>query len=240
MDGDVSCVGSVRDGLMSLPRRAMSDMGLAICCLMCDAPDDVGSARCKTCITKHGRMRERIAKGDDAVARWGRELMAMMANPHQYDFDNVHGEVLQGYVRLLTEHEGPRVAPTQEEIDALFAAARARPKGSLLRDMANQNPWKDAPPSVQSARAISDGIDEAVEENIGQRTIPSREIEEVDRSDRPGEDTALTDRVAANVAVQDEPEELQDILADVHVAKRKAKRDKLRDAVEGLEHLLDD
>jgi hypothetical protein len=164
----------------------------------------------------------------------------MMANPQQYDFDNVHGEVLQGYVRLLTEHEGPRAAPTQEEIDALFAAARARPKGSLIRDMANRNPWKDSPPSVQSAREMSDNIDEITEDDVGQRTVPSREIEKVDRTDRPGEDTALTDRVSANVAVQDEPEELQDVLADVHVAKRKAKRDKLSDAVEGLDELLDD
>ena len=233
-------MGSVRDGLMSLPRRAMSDMGLAICCLMCDAPDDAGSARCKACITQHGKVRERLARGDDGVSRWGRELLAMMANPQQYDFDNVHGEVLQGYVRLLTEHEGPRAAPTQEEIDALFAAARARPKGSLIRDMANRNPWKDSPPSVQSAREMSDKIDEITEESVGQRTVPSREIEKVDRKDRPGEDTALTDRVSANVAVQDEPEELQDILADVHVAKRKAKRDKLSDAVEGLDDLLDD
>ena len=239
MDGDVSCVGSVRNGLMSLPRRAMSDMGLAICCLMCDAPDDVGSARCKACITQHGKVRERLARGDDAISRWGRELLAMMANPDQYDFDTVHGEVLQGYVRLLTEHEGPRVAPTQEEIDSLFAAARARPKGSLIRDMANRNPWKDSPPSVQSAREMSDKIDEIAESDVGQRTVPSREIEKVDRSDRPGEDTALTDRVSANVAVQDEPEELQDILADVHVAKRKSKRDKFSDAVEGLDDLLD-
>jgi hypothetical protein len=233
-------MGSVRDGLMSLPRRAMSDMGLAICCLMCDAPDDAGSARCKACITQHGKVRERLARGDDGVSRWGRELLAMMANPQQYDFDNVHGEVLQGYVRLLTEHEGPRAAPTQEEIDALFAAARARPKGSLIRDMANRNPWKDSPPSVQSAREMSDNIDEITEEDVGQRTVPSREIEKIDRTDRPGEDTALTDRVSANVAVQDEPEVLQDILADVHVAKRKAKRDKLSDAVEGLDDLLDD
>jgi hypothetical protein len=240
VDGDVSCMGSVRDGLMSLPRRAMSDMGLAICCLMCDAPDDAGSARCKACITQHGKVRERLARGDDGVSRWGRELLAMMANPQQYDFDNVHGEVLQGYVRLLTEHEGPRAAPTQEEIDALFAAARARPKGSLIRDMANRNPWKDSPPSVQSAREMSDNIDEITEDDVGQRTVPSREIEKVDRTDRPGEDTALTDRVSANVAVQDEPEELQDVLADVHVAKRKAQRDKFTDAVDGLDDLLDD
>ena len=74
----------------------MSDMGLAICCLMCDAPDDAGSARCKACISRHGKVRERLAKGDDGVSRWGRELLAMMSTPQQYDFDDVHGEVLQG------------------------------------------------------------------------------------------------------------------------------------------------
>ena len=204
------------------------------------APDDAGSARCKACISRHGKVRERLAKGDDGVSRWGRELLAMMSNPQQYDFDDVHGEVLQGYVGLLAEHEGPRAPPTQEEIDALFAAARARPKGSLIRDMANRNPWKDAPPSAESARGMAGGIDEVADAHAGQRTVPSREIEKVDRSERLGEDTSLTDRVTANAAVQDEPEELQDILADVHVAKRKAERDKLSDAMEGLDDLLDD
>ena len=240
MDGDVSCVGSVCAVLMSLPRRAMSDMGLAVCCLMCDAPDDAGSARCKSCITSHGKVRERIAKGDDGVSRWGRELLAMLANPQRYDHDVIHGEVLQGYIRLLAEHEGPRAAPTQDEINALFAAAKARPKGSLIRDMANRNPWKDAPPSAQSARAMSEDMAEVSGEDVGKRTVPSREIRGVDRTDRVGEDTVLTDRVAANAAVQDAPDNLKGTLADAHVAKRKAKRDKLTDAMEGLDDLLDD
>jgi hypothetical protein len=132
------------------------------------------------------------------------------------------------------------VAPTQEEIDALFAAAKARPKGSLIRDMANRSPWKDAPPSAQFARAMSEDIAEVDDEHAGMRTVPSREIESVDRSDRVGEDAALTDRVAANVAVQDAPDRLKDALADAHVAKRKAKRDKLTDAMEGLDDLLDE
>ncbi len=240
MDGDVSCVWSVRVVVMSLPRRAMSDMGLAICCLMCDAPDDAGSSRCKGCISKHEKVRERLARGDDGVSRWGQELLAMMANPQRYDHDEVHGAVLQGYVRLLSDHEGPRAAPTQEEIDALFAAAKARPKGSLIRDMANRSPWKDSPPSPQVARAMSDDMDEGADVFAGKRTVPSREIESVDRSDRAGEDAALTDRVAANVATQDAPEELKDVLIDELMAKSKAKRDKLSDAVEGLDDLLDD
>jgi len=218
----------------------MSDMGLAVCCLMCDAPDDAGSPRCKGCISKHGKVRERLARGDDAVSRWGQELLAMMANPQRYDHDDVHGPVLQGYVRLLSTHEGPRVAPTQDEIDALFAAAKARPKGSLIRDMANRNPWRNAPPSARVARAMSDDMHEVEGVDVGKRTVPSREIEGVDRSDRVGEDAALTDRVAANVATQDVPEELKDVLVDELMAKSKAKRDKLSDAMEGLDDLLDD
>ena len=218
MDGDGSCVGAVCAFLMSLPRRAMSEMGLAICCLMCDAVDEAGSVRCKSCIGMHGKVRERIAKGDDGV----------------------HGEVLQGYVRLLASHEGPRDPPTQDEINALFEAAKARTKGSLIRDVANQSQWKYEAPSPESARAMSDEFTEVDDEYVGKRTVPSRQIEVVDRSDRVGEDVALTDRVSANVAVQDAPDDLKDLLADVHVAKRKAKRDELSDAMEGLDDLLDE
>ena len=75
---------------------------------------------------------------------------------------------------------------------------------------------------------------------MAQRTLPSRVIEEVDRSDRPGEDLSLTDRVIANAAVQDAPVELQELLADEHVAKRRAKRDELSDAVESLDDIFDD
>ena len=44
----------------------------------------------------------------------------------------------------------------------------------------------------------------------------------------------------ANAAVQDAPVELQELLADEHVAMRKAKRDELSDAVESLDDILDD
>ena len=87
---------------------------------------------------------------------------------------------------------------------------------------------------------MSDEFTEVDDEYVGKRTVPSRQIEVVDRSDRVGEDVALTDRVSANVAVQDVPDDLKDLLADVHVAKRKAKRDELSDAMEGLDDLLDE
>jgi hypothetical protein len=182
-------------------------------------------------------MRERLARGDDGVSRLGQELLAMMSEPQRYDHDVVHGPVLQGYVRLMSDHEGPRAAPTQDEIDALFAAAKARPKGSLIRDMANRSQWKDSAPSARVARAMSEDMAEVQEVDVGKRTVPSREIEAVDRA---GEDAALTDRVAANVAAQDAPDGLKDVLIDELMAKSKAKRDRLTDAMEGLDDLLDD
>ena len=225
---------------MSLPRRAMSEMGFGVCCLMCDAPDEVGSARCKGCITQHEKVRGWLTKDDGGVARWGRELLSMLSSPEKMDHDEVHGEVLRGYINLINQHEGPRVPPSQEEIDALFAAAKARPKGSLIRDMANQNPWKDGAPSARLARAMVDDMPEGVAVHAGKRTVPSKEITEVDRSDRVGEDLELSDRVSANVAVQDEPENLRDVLAGVHVAKSESKREKIKDAIEGVDELLDE
>ena len=46
---------------MSLPRRAMEQMGFSICCLSCDAPDIAGSQRCKLCISSHVKVRDKIS-----------------------------------------------------------------------------------------------------------------------------------------------------------------------------------
>ena len=106
--------------------------------------------------------------------------------------------------------------------------------------MANRSPWKDGAPSPEMAKSMSDNIDEVEVEHVGKRTVPSRDIEGVDRSDRLGEDAELTDRVAANVATQDAPKELKGVLIDEMMAERKAKRDELSDVVESLDGILDD
>lgn len=152
-----------------------------------------------------------------------------------------HGRQVRGYVRQVSDHEEEEItqATTQEGVEARFEADRKRRKGSLIQDMANRSQWKDGAPSPELAKSMSDEIKEVDVKHVGQRTVPSREIEEVDRSDRPGEDLSLTDRVVANAAVQSAPKELQELLADEHVAKRRAKRDELSDAVESLDDILD-
>lgn len=147
-----------------------------------------------------------------------------------------------GFVRQISDHdeEMPEAAKTQEEVEAKFDADREKGKGSLIRDMANRSPWKDGAPSPEVAKSMSDEIDEVEGRDIGRRTVPSRKIESADRSDRLGEDADLTDRVAANVAAQDAPDELKDVLIDELMAKSRAERAKLSGAMKGLDDLLDD
>jgi len=151
------------------------------------------------------------------------------------------GGRVRGYVRQVSEHDEGEItqATTQEGVEARFEADRKKQKGSLIQDMANRSQWKDEAPSPEMARTMSNEIKEVEVEHVGRRTVPSRDIDEVDRSDRPGEDLTLTDRVVANAAVQSAPKELQELLADEHVAKRRAKRDELSDAVESLDDILD-
>ena len=83
----------------------------------------------------------------------------------------------RGFVRRVTDYD--EVLPdtsTQGDVDARFEAARMKEKGSLIRDMANQSPWKDAPPSAELAKSMSDEIEEVEDDHIGRMTIPSREI----------------------------------------------------------------
>ena len=79
---------------MSLPRRAMEQMGFSVCCLMCDAPDVAGSERCKACIKGHTRARDRLTSGKarTKAQRLARELVTMISDPFNYIDDEIHGE----------------------------------------------------------------------------------------------------------------------------------------------------
>ncbi|MEC7704082.1 MAG: hypothetical protein VYC11_05700 [Candidatus Thermoplasmatota archaeon] len=147
----------------------------------------------------------------------------------------------RGFIRRVTDHDKIlQDDSTLQDVDAKFEADRKKKKGSLIRDMANQNPWKDGGPGVDVAREMVSEIELVDDAHMGKRTIPSKDIDRVDRSDRIGEDLELSDWVSANVAVQDEPAVLKDVLADVHVARRKEKREQLSAAVDSVDELLDE
>jgi hypothetical protein len=220
----------------------MLEMGLATCCLLCDAPDDIGSQRCKTCIGLHKEMRERIAElpQESLASQWGRELLHMLAKPGSYEHHESHGPHMEVYSSLLHGPASKQRTITEEDVKAAFAAARAKRKVNPLRDIANQSPWRDGEPSDEELARLSAELPTDIVDASGVRTVPSREIRKVDVSDRSGEDHELSARVSANAAQQDAPEDLRDVLIDLEVGEKRAERKQWSDLVEDLGDLLDE
>jgi hypothetical protein len=232
---------------MSMPRRAMKELGLQACCLRCDEADVGGSQRCKGCISHHRNVRELIAASasEDELFQFAKELVAMAASPHRHDHDEIHGEVLLEQQRLAAALITATPLPTSEEVGDLFASQRNNEKSNIIRDVANQNPWKDDAPEVDVATKIgqeawSDAEAEASIAHHGARTIPSKPIAKVDRSDRLGEDLQLSDRIHAAADAQNVPEELADDVEAIGFEARQRARKVLKDAISDLDEILDD
>jgi hypothetical protein len=225
----------------------MKELGLQACCLRCDESDVVGSQRCKRCISHHRNVRELIATApaEDELYQFAKELVAMTASPHRHDHDEVHGQVLLEQQRLAAGLITATPLPTSEEVGDVFAAQKNTDKPNIIRDVANQNPWKDAPPEVDVAKKIgleawSDSEAEASIAHHGARTIPSKPIAKIDRSDRIGEDLQLTDRIHAAADAQNVPKELVDDVTSLGFETRQRARKELKDAISNLDEILDD
>jgi len=231
---------------MSMPRKAMKELGFQACCLWCDAPDDAGAERCRPCIDHHRNVREVLASAptDDPFYQLAKEIMAMAAAPHRYDHDEAHGPTLRNQQRLagvLTEPEAPLVT---EDIEELFAQQRGREKESLIRQIGNQNPWKDGAPSADIARVLGEeewsGEVLELDEHYGARTVPSRPIEPINRDERSGEDTALTDRVQAAAKAAPFDEDMAQIIEVAEFERRQEARKNLKSAMKEVKELIDD
>jgi hypothetical protein len=225
----------------------MKELGLQACCLRCDEADVGGSQRCKGCISHHRNVRELIAASavEDELFQFAKELVAMAASPHRHDHDEIHGEVLLEQQRLAAALITATPLPTSEEVGDLFASQRNNEKSNIIRDVANQNPWKDDAPEVDVATKIgqeawSDVEAEASIAHHGARTIPSKPITKVDRSDRVGEDLQLSDRVHAAADAQNVPKELVDDVKTTGFETRQRARKDLKDAISNLDEILDD
>ena len=231
---------------MSMPRKAMKELGFQACCLWCDAPDDAGVVRCSPCIQHHRMVRETIAASppDDPLYQLAKEIMSFAATPHRYDHDETHGAVLREQQRLAAGLSEPTALPTSEQVGDLFAQQRTSEKESLIRQIGNKNPWKNKPPSAEVARVLGqeawsgDALDN--DEHYGARTVPSSPIERVDRTERSGEDTALTDRVQSAAEVSSMEEDVAEIFEAIEFNRRQTKRKELKTALKDIKELVDD
>ena len=222
---------------MSLPRQAMQQMGFAICCLLCDAPDTEGSKRCKDCISTHKKVRDRIS-GDVSgpIEQLAKDLMAFTTEPHRHDHDPVHGPFLKEAARLLASHRGQRPPPTEQEISQAFEIAKKTSRRNIIREIANTVSDNG---NVDSAIELVDSLPTR-DDAPGARTVPSRTIPKIDRSDRPGEDREFMDRFKAEEEIRKGGEEISEPKVEKLVEERKAKREELDNLLTGLDQLIED
>ena len=231
---------------MSMPRRAMKNMGLQACCLRCDEPDDAGSMRCKTCIGHHESMRDKIAKApqDDALYQFARELLAMTATPHRFDNDPVHGRALEEQQILASNLVEKPTPLTEEDIVETFQQQRLATKTNLIQTVANKNKWKDSPPKPDVARHIGEEAwrDEDLDDSEYHtgRTVPSQNIPSVDRSDRVGEDNKMVTRVDIQAKGKGVEQELLDIIETEELHQQKQKKDAWKSTLSDVDDLLND
>ncbi|MDA7492081.1 hypothetical protein N8392_00905 [Candidatus Poseidonia sp.] len=231
---------------VSMPRRAMQELGFQACCLWCDAPDAGSETRCGSCIRHHRNVRERLGAlpGDDPLGQLAKEIMAMGAAPHQHDHDEVHGAVLREQQRRAGALGAKTTAPTGEDIAALFSQQRSTKKANVLRDVGNQNDPNQQPPTPTAAQKIGETVlpvDPSLVEQYGARTVPSQPIAPVNRDERPGEDTALTDRVhAASMTDSTLGDETAEIFEAIEFQQRQQQRKELKRALSDVRSLVDD
>jgi len=231
---------------MSMPRRAMKDMGLQACCLWCDEPDEAGSSRCANCIDSHRRIRDEIAKAppEDAFYQFAKELLAMAVAPHRHDNDPIHGKVLEEQQRLAGRYIPKDAEQTEQDVLDVFEHQKRAEKPNIIQNIANKNQWREKPPEPEHARQI--GVDTWREESIdtGQyhagRTIPSKDIAPIDRSDRAGEDVEMVTRTNIKAENSGVDEEILEILENEELHQQKAKKVAWDSTVSDVLNLLDD
>ena len=227
---------------MSMPRRAMKEMGFQACCLRCDAVDVVASVRCKRCISRHTSVRDQIAavSYDDPFTQLAKEMLMMAAAPHRYDHDEVHRDVLIEQQQLAAGLSEPVQKSTIEDIEKIFEQQKSRQKVNVIKDIANQNEWRDTAPSKDEQQEMIEMFGESDHSKYGARTIPSKKIKQVDRSERGGEDLTLTDRLqAATNAKQVPVDEKEQVEKEGFEELQKQRRD-WKSVLSEVEDLLEE
>ena len=219
---------------MSIVRAGMRDLGLAACCVWCDAPDEAGLDRCGACITHHRSVRKRMS--DPAlpapVRDLIRDLMSMSSNPAAYLHDPIHGSMLAEQYRRSGHQEVERVPETLEDVRQRF---EPRTKPNPLRDIGHHGTSPpDSPEDVERLNAVI-GTAEAV---ASTRTVPARPIPSPDRSDRPGEDRDLVDRVEAAALVSNVEEDLARLIVSNELDLKRRDRERWSEVLADVDALL--
>ena len=128
---------------------------------------------------------------------------------------------------------------TKEIVGNMKLVIKKQNKKNVVQEIGNQNKWKDQLPDEEILKQMVESL-EAEDRHDGARTVPSRPINAVDRSDRVGEDRKMNDRLAAMEASADAPKALKDIVESATIAQRKRDREEWKNVQNSISELLDD
>ena len=184
------------------------------------------------------------APPEDAFYQFAKELLAMSVAPHRHDTDPIHGPCLEEQQRRASQYAPKKKEQSGQDVLEIFELQKSVEKQSIIQNIANKNQWKDKPPEPEVARKI--GTETWSEKDIDRdqyhagRTIPSKDISPVDRSDRAGEDTEMVTRTnikAGNVGVDDG---ILEILENEELHQKKTKKMVWDSTVSDVLNLLED
>ena len=184
------------------------------------------------------------APPEDAFYQFAKELLAMSVAPHRHDTDPIHGPWLEEQQRRASQYVPKKKEQSGQDVLEIFELQKSVEKQSIIQNIANKNQWKDKPPEPEVARKI--GTETWSEKDIDRdqyhagRTIPSKDISPVDRSDRAGEDTEMVTRTnikAGNVGVDDG---ILEILENEELHQKKTKKMVWDSTVSDVLNLLED
>jgi len=126
----------------------MDEMGLSVCCLMCDAPDTPGTSRCRQCISRHSSARKVLFsdRAETGLEQLARRLASMIADPARFTSDSIHGGWMSTYHQALLKHQGTKQANTMEEIEEIFQLQRGKEAEIGPSSLSDRNPWSKRAP----------------------------------------------------------------------------------------------
>ena len=114
-----------------------------------------------------------------------------------------------------------------------------RKKMNIVQDIGNQNPWKEELPPEEILDLMAERL-EAEDRQDGARTVPSRPIAAVDRSDRVGEDRKMVDRLAGEEAASKVSKPLKEVVEAATIEQRIRSRKDWDETISDVSEMLDD
>jgi len=142
-------------------------------------------------------------------------------------------------INKIAEIKNVELELINEVLSSVVSQTKAKKKRNIVQEVGNQNKWKNELPAEEILQIMAETL-APEERHDGQRTVPSRPIPSVDRSDRPGEDSEMVDRLEAERVASEAPKDLRSAVESATLNEKKKRRFDWEKISSEVSNLLDD